>query len=75
MDLGTAQRGDGELGGALGRDIDKSVAQSFSGSGIAGNRSAQHHPEGVEGLGQFIISETRRQVRNKDIAPGMICSH
>jgi len=75
MDLGAAESRDRELGGALRRDIDKSVAQPFSSRRIAGDRGAQHNSERVEGLGQFIVRELRGQVRNKNIAPGMICSH
>jgi len=37
MDLGATQCGHGEVGGALGRDIDKAVAQSLSGRRIAGD--------------------------------------
>ena len=37
MDLGAAERRDGEVGGTLGRDIDKSVTQPLSGRGIAGD--------------------------------------
>jgi len=37
MDLGAAQRGHRKVGGSLSRDVDKSVAQSFSGFRVTGN--------------------------------------
>ena len=54
MDFVAVHRGDGAGGCALGRDVDKAVTQPFSVCRIAGDRSSQHHPKGVEGFGQFI---------------------
>src|SRR6266446_9382815 len=75
MDLVAIHRGDGEVGRALGRDIDKAVTQPFSVRRIAGDRCSQHHPKGVEGFGQFIVGELRRQVRNKNVTPETTRSH
>ena len=70
MDLSAVHRGDGEVRRALGRDVDKAVAQPLSVRRIAGDRGLSTMPKEVEGLGQFIIGELRRQVRDKNITPG-----
>src|SRR6267143_3054025 len=75
MDLVAVHRRDGEVGCTLGRDIDKAVTQPFSVRRIAGDRSSQHHPKGVEGFGQLIVGELRRQVRNKNITAETMRSH
>ena len=45
VDLRAVHRLDGELGCALGRDVDKTIAQPFSGLRIARNRGAEHDAE------------------------------
>src|SRR6266436_2982923 len=75
MDLVAVHRRYGAVGGTLGRDIDKAVAQPFSVCRIAGDRRSQHHPKGVEGFSQFIVGELRRQVRNKNVTAETTRSH
>jgi len=75
VDLGTIHLRHGIVGRALGRDIDKAVAQPLSVLRVASNRVAQYNPEGIEGLGEFVVGELRRQVANKQVAPEVARSH
>ena len=75
MDLVAIHRRDREVGCALGRNVDKAVAQSLTGGRIVGDRRSQYHPKRVEGFGQLIVGELRRQVRNKDVTAETMRSH
>ena len=61
--------------GALGGDVDKTVAQPRAGIGIAGDARAQHDAERVECFRQPLVRKIGRQIPDKDIALAIPYTH
>ncbi len=75
VDLAAVERGDCLRRGTLGGDVDKTIAQTRPGRGVAGDDRAQHDAIGIEGLGQPLIGEVGRQIPDKHVALAAACPH